>query len=209
LEKGIATFVDKPFATTVRECSAMINLAKKNDAPIFSASILRFDPAFEHFRSRLQEIGEVNFATFAGYGTHPAGLVHTIAATQTMFGAGISTAQVVTMPKQTSVWLDYDNNPRAPKQGVMIHTKMGTRPYTALAASVHGSLKDIHTMPLGDFEYPLGTAVIIRKIKQMVETRRTPEELTDMVEAIAVVEACKKSEATGGKPVQVAEFYKQ
>jgi predicted dehydrogenase len=211
LKKGVATFIDKPFALTVRDCRTLMRLAETNGAPIFSASILRFDPSFQRFRNRIPEVGDVNFATLFGYGTHPAGLVHTVSATQSMFGAGIKTAQVHTSPKQTSVWLGYaDDNPRGPKHGVMIHTKSGARPYTALAATIHGSLGDIHAMPLGDFEYPHGTAEIIRHIQRMVETRQTPAaELADMVEAIAVIEACKKSEAGGGKPVEVREFLNQ
>jgi predicted dehydrogenase len=183
----------------------MVELARKRNTPIFSASILRFEPAFEQFRNRLPEVGDVNFATFGGYGTHPAGLVHTISATQLMFGAGISTTQVMVTPKQTSVWLDYDQNPRAPKHGVMIHTKVGSRPYTALAANVYGSKTDISTLVLGDLQYAWGTAEIIRKVRHMIETRQSPAELSDMIEAIAVIQACKKSESSG-QAVRVAEF---
>lgn len=197
LEKGVPTFVDKPFSDTVAGCRKMIETAKKKNTPLFSASILRFEPDFVKFRNRLPEIDDVNFATFSGYGLDPAGLVHTISATQLMFGCGISTVQVCEMPKQTTVWLDYDNNPRAPKQGVLIHTTMGTRPFTGLAASVFGSRTDIHTLVLGDRQYPHGTAEILRVIHRMLETGQTPSELDDMVEAIAVIQAAKKSQQTG------------
>ena len=205
LEKGIPTYVDKPFADTVANCRKMIDLAKNHGAPIFSASILRFEPAWEQFRDRLPEIGEVNFATFSGYGTHPAGLVHTVSVTQLMFGAGISTVQVMETPKQTAVWLDYDDNPRAPKKGVMIHTEMGNRPFTGLAGSVYGSFTDINKLVLGDRQYPWGTAEIIRKIRRMVETRTTPSELDDMIEAIAVVAAFRES-SSNGQPVKVSNY---
>lgn len=205
LEKGVPTFVDKPFADTVGNCRKMIEMAKQKNTPIFSASILRFEPDFVNFRNRLGEIDDVNFATFSGYGTHPAGLVHTTSVTQLMFGAGISTVQVMKTPKQTAVWLDYDNNPRAPKHGIMIHTEMGRRPLTGLAASVFGSKTDIHTLVLGDPQYPWGTAEIIKMIKRMVETKKTPEELADMVEAIGVIQAAKESEATG-KAVRVEKY---
>ena len=205
LEKGLPTFVDKPFSTTVAGCRTMIELARKNNVPIFSASILRFEPDFVKFRNRLPEIENVNFATFSGYGTHPAGLVHTISVTQLMFGAGISTVQVCQMPKQTTVWLDYDDNPRAPEKGVLIHTEMGQRPFTGLAASVFGSRTDLHTLVLGDRQYPHGTAEIIRIIHRMLETGENPAELDDMVEAIAVIEAAKKSMATGNAE-RVGEF---
>ncbi|MCC7085064.1 MAG: Gfo/Idh/MocA family oxidoreductase [Pirellulales bacterium] len=202
LRKGVPTFVDKPFATTVADCRKLVELADKHKAPIFSASIVRFEPALEQFRNRLPEVGEVNFATVNGYGTHPAGLIHTISAVQLLFGAGIRTVQVMKTPKQISVWLDYQNNPRAPKHGTMIHTEMGERPYTSLAVDAYGSQNDIHTLVLGDFQYPWGTAEIIKIIQRMVQTRRTPPELNDMIEAVAVAEAFKQAEATG-KAVQV------
>lgn len=205
LEKGIPTYVDKPFADTVANCRKMVELAKNRDIPIFSASILRFEPAWEQFRNRLPEIGDVNFATFSGYGTHPAGLVHTVSATQLMFGSGISTVQVMETEKQTAVWLDYDNNPRAPEKGVMIHTEMGERPFTGLAGSVYGSNADINKLVLGDQQYPWGTAEIIRKIQHMVETRTTPSELDDMIEAIAVIEAFRESKSTG-QAAKVADY---
>ena len=81
LEKGVPTYVDKPFADTVVNCRKMIDMATRRRTPIFTASILRLEPAFEQFRSRLPEVGEVNFATFGGYGTAPAGLVHTVSVT--------------------------------------------------------------------------------------------------------------------------------
>lgn len=205
LEKGVATFVDKPFSDTVANCRKMIDLARKNNAPIFSASILRFEPEFERFRDRIQEIGDPMMASFSGYGTHPAGLVHTTSITQLMFGSGISSVQVMHNPKQTAVWLDYDNNPNAPRHGVMIHTQMGDRPLTGLAASVFGSINDIHTLVHGDRQYPHGTAEIIKNIKKMVETGRNPAELDDMVEAIAVIETFKKAQQTG-KVERVEEF---
>jgi len=205
LEKGVATYVDKPFADTVVNCRKMLDLAKQNDTPIFSASILRFQHEFVKFADRIQEIGEVNLATFSGYGTNPAGLVHTTSVTQLMFGSGISTVQVMDNPKQTAVWLDYDDNPKAPKHGVMIHTQMGDRPRTGLAASVFGSLGDIHTLVLGDQQYPHGSAEILKTIKKMVETGQNPVELDDMVEAIAVIETFKKAQKSG-QPERVEQF---
>ena len=108
-------------------------------------------------------------------------------------------------PAQTSVWLGYDDNPRAPKNGVMIHTDVGSRPFTALAATVYGSIDDIHKLVLGDYQYPFGTARIVEMVKTMVETGETPPGLSDMVEAIAVIEAFKKAEQTG-EAVRVSDF---
>jgi len=58
LKKGIPTFVDKPFASTLRDARAMIQLAQKHDAPLFSSSILSVVPAADQFKSRINEILE-------------------------------------------------------------------------------------------------------------------------------------------------------
>lgn len=58
LKKGIPTFVDKPFASTLRDARAIIQLAQKHDAPLFSSSILSVVPAADQFKSRINEILE-------------------------------------------------------------------------------------------------------------------------------------------------------
>ena len=198
LEKGVATFVDKPFAIDLADCRAMIETAQQHNAPIFSASILRFEPFVARFRDRLSEVGEINFASITGGGTEPAGLVHSISFAQHLFGTGICSVQAMVTPKQTTLWLDYENQPRAPRHGVTIHTETGQRRFaSALGASVLGTENDIHTLVPGGFAYPWGTAEIVNTIQRMCESRKNPDELDDMVEAIAVMEAFREAKKTG------------
>ncbi|MCH2116974.1 MAG: Gfo/Idh/MocA family oxidoreductase [Pirellulales bacterium] len=206
LEKGVPTFIDKPLAFTVGECRQLIELAARKKAPLFSASILRFEPTVARFRNRIPEVGQLNFATLNGAGTAPAGLIHTISATQHLFGTGVSTVEVMSTAKQTSVWLDYDNNPRAPANGVMIHADTGTRCFPgAIGISLIGTEDDIDLRNLGSHQYPWGAAEIVRRIQQMLVTGKNPAELDDMVEGIATLEAFRAAQATG-KPARVADF---
>ena len=206
LKKGVATFVDKPFASTVAQCRTLVDAAAQNGAPIFSATILRFEPAVAAFRDRILSAGEVNYANITGAGDGPEGLVHSIGLVQHLFGGGISTVQVLANPKQTAIWLDYDQNPNAPQHGVMIHTQTGTRRFpSALGASVIGTRDDIHTLIPGGYAYPWGTAEIIKVIKQMLKSRQSPAELGDMIEGIAVMEAFRESRSSG-RAVRVADF---
>ena len=55
--------------------TAILELGRKHNAPVYSQSICRVEPAFVRFRDRLPEIGVANFAVLHGYGTAPAGLV--------------------------------------------------------------------------------------------------------------------------------------
>jgi hypothetical protein len=61
---------------------------------------------------------------------------------------------------------------------------------------VFGAITDIHKTVLGDFQYPWGSARILEIIKQMVQSRKTPAELEDMIEAIAVIEAFREARST-------------
>lgn len=45
LKKGIPTFVDKPFALTLKDALQIVRVAKENNAPLFNASILSHVPA--------------------------------------------------------------------------------------------------------------------------------------------------------------------
>jgi len=203
LEKGVPTFIDKPLAYTVAECRKLLEAAGTSGAPLFSASILRFEPTVARFRDRISEVGAVNFASISGRGEAPAGMVHWISTVQHLFGAGIRTVQVMKNPKQTAVWLDYDNNPNAPEHGTMIHAHTGVRRFpSAVGASILGSRDDIHILVPGGYVYGEGAGEVLKKVQRMLQTRESPAELADMIEAIAVMEAIRKAENASG-PVQV------
>ncbi|HUT75077.1 MAG TPA: Gfo/Idh/MocA family oxidoreductase [Armatimonadota bacterium] len=57
LERCIPTFVDKPFALTLQDARAMVDLACKHHAPLYSASILSEVVAADSFKRRFDEIG--------------------------------------------------------------------------------------------------------------------------------------------------------
>jgi len=207
LKKGVATFVDKPFADTVADARHILEIARKHQAPVFSLSILRVEPVLAQFRSRIPEVGEVNFATLHGYKTHPAGLMHTVSAIQHLFGPGIETVRVLTAPNQTSIFFDYGGKAGAPKHGIMLNTHVGVRPGGAMSMSILGTQGEIHGIVPGDRQYVDGTAEIIRMIKQMVATRQTPAIMEQVVETVAVIEAFRKAQSTGAV-VRVDEFLK-
>ncbi len=102
-------------------------------------------------------------------------------------------------PKQTAVWLDYDNNPGAPEHGIMIHAHTGERRYpSAVGVSILGSRDDIHLLVPGGYVYGWGAGEIVKVIQKMLQTRESPAELQDMIEAIGVMEAIRKAENTDG-----------
>lgn len=196
LRKGVPTFIDKPFADTVENVRTILQLAKAHAAPIFSASILRFDQSVARFRNRLPEVGTVNFATIVGYGTHPAGVVHTLSTVQHLFGNGLSKVQVMQAENHTAYHVSYGllaGKENRPLHGIMVNCDAGARPDTALAASVYGSETDIHMLTLGDYAFPYGTNIIIEHIRKMVQTKKTPSEMNEMLEVTMAIDAFNRS----------------
>jgi len=57
IKKRIPTFVDKPFALTLKDAKKIVALAKKHRTPIYNSSILSEVPAADSFRRRFDEIG--------------------------------------------------------------------------------------------------------------------------------------------------------
>ena len=107
--------------------------------------------------------------------------------------------------KHTSYHLEYGDREDRPPFGVMINCDVGTRPFTALSMSVYGTRDDIHTLMLGDYIYPNGTAKIIKMIARMVRTRQVPTLMDEVIESIAVIDAFKEAKETG-RCVKVADY---
>jgi virulence factor len=57
LEAGIPTWIDKPFACSVRDADAIVNLATKKNVPLFSASSLRYAPEIVEVLKSREELG--------------------------------------------------------------------------------------------------------------------------------------------------------
>jgi len=72
LEAGIPTFVDKPFACSLKDAMEMAELARRKDVPIFSSSSLRYALEVVEVREKAEEFGEVLGAhAWSPAPTHP------------------------------------------------------------------------------------------------------------------------------------------
>ena len=211
LVKGVPTYVDKPMAYTFADVQAMLDLSVKHDAPLYSMSILGALPAAVRFRSRLPEVGRLQFGAVRGGGTALAGIVHAIMLATHVFGPGVRTVHQTGDEPFEVIQLSWSDLSDGPPCGVTINTNIGAVPHCALYASAYGDKGAIHSPQLGDFEFPFGAAAILRTVKQMVKKRQTPEALLAMVEGITIAEAARLSkkldravcvdEVTGSEPV--------
>jgi len=198
IEKGVPTFIDKPLAYDLADAQAIVADAKKHDTPILSLSILRVLPAGVQFGARLPEVGRVEFGTIRGGGNKLSGHIHAISLAQNVFGAGgVESVQALGQEKQIHVHLNYRDEERWPRNGVMINSDNGASFHSAFYASAYGPLGAAQSGGLGDFQFPAGTAVILEHCKEMVKTRRPPVPYAEILENIAVAAASREAQNTG------------
>lgn len=197
LKKGVATFIDKPFAYTLKDAYKMLRLADKHSAPLMSLSMMRTAPAVMQFRNRLPETGGCKFGSIYGGGTALAGLYHSIALTQGVFGVGIHSVQAMAGPRQTLVHLDYGDRKDRPEHGVTINCHVGTPFHSAFYLSAHGPKTKINSEDIGDWVNPDSAGEVLKRIKRMVRTGKPTEPASDMVEQVAVAEAFRQALDTG------------
>lgn len=200
LEKGVATFIDKPFASNYKDALAIQELARQNNAPVMSLSILQTNPETSRIKTRLDEVGGVDFGAVTAFNTHPATLIHGISIAHHIFGTGIQAVSAMVTPKHTSFHLDYGSASKdgnRPEHGVVIQCGVSPFRFSQMFVSAYGPKGAIQGRAMNDFDASEGSAIILEHIRDMVQTR-TPHVLgNEMLEAIAVMDAAKQAEATG------------
>ncbi|MEN8229398.1 MAG: Gfo/Idh/MocA family oxidoreductase [Bacteroidota bacterium] len=199
LKKGIATFVDKPFAHRMEDVEALLELAEENDAPIMSLSILQTLPETREFADRLDELEKVHFGTIQGGGTSRAGLIHTISIALAVYGPDVASVRALVSPGHTSIHLNWGSQPNRPGKGVMINCDVGTTWFGTIHMSAYGTggRGSIHSQGVGDWDYPRGSAEILRLVKKMVETGEPQGPINQMIEAVAIADAAEAAIKAG------------
>jgi len=203
LEKGVATFVDKPMAFDLADARQLVATAAGHGAPLASISILRAVPDATRFSHRLEEVGALQFGTVQGGGMSLAGQIHTISLAQHIFGNGIAGVRAMGDDGPSTIHLDYGGRDDRPVQGVTLSCDVGAVWHCAFHASAYGPAGAIHSPPMGDFVFPFGAAEILRQVREMVRSGRPPALAKDMLEAVAVAQAARQSHRTGQRvPVE-------
>lgn len=204
LQKGVATFIDKPFARCSRDVKLIKEMAYAAGTPVMSLSILQTNPATARITTRLDELGNVDFGSITCGVIEPAALIHAISVMHHVFGTGIRSVNSMVAPKNTTIHLNYGDRSDRPNHGVVIHVGVSAFRFTEMFVCAYGPDGAVQASAMDDFNASEGSAIILEHIKDMVRTRK-PHPLGDeMVEAISVMDAINESLSTG-KPVIVQE----
>lgn len=208
IEKGVPTFVDKPFASDIKDAMTIVELARKRRTPVLSLSILRNVPEATHFRRRLPEVGNLAFGLTRGGGTHMAGHIHAISLAQHVFGNGVESVEAMGQNELGFVHLDYGGRKGRPSHGVTLNCDTGTTWHCSMFVSAYGSEGAIHSGPIGDFVFPKGAAINLGLAKKMVRTGKSPVPDDDMLENIAVATAARRAQVSG-RTVRLSDVWER
>ena len=209
LEKGVATFIDRPLSATVKDARAILTLAKKHKAPLLSCSHMEMLPHAAWFKARYREIGPVEVGNVQGHGPNPADIADGIALAMYLFGddfAGrVDTVQSMGTWPLELLHLRYGSDPEGRVLQALVVNSHTSATRNAFAASAYSHRTPIYVDDLNSFVQPEGGLAVMNAIKKMLKTGNSPISPEAMIEPIAVTEAGRKSH-NRAKPLAIAKL---
>jgi predicted dehydrogenase len=204
LMKGVPTFVDKPFAYTVKDAKEMLKLSGKYGAPVMSSSILYMLPEAIAFGKQLQTIDPVEFGSVKGFGGSLAGIIHGVSLAQRVFGGGVKSVECMGQTECAHILLNYGGKEDRPKAGVVVSNDSGGTWHASMYAHAYSSKGETHSARINDFTFPQGAKAILEAIKTMVRTGKTLIPHQIMLEGIAIAEVARIAQKRR-RPVLLSE----
>lgn len=199
LQKGMPTYVDKPFACSLADAKALARVAMEKHIPLMSSSSLRYAPEVVAAAAGKGPAGAIiGVSTYGPAPTHPRnpGLfhygIHPVEMLFTLMGAGCKRVTCLSEPGAdvvTGVWSD---GRVASVRGI----RAGKQDY---GFTVFGE-KGVQTLGVSTkYIY----RELLKKIVGMFETRQIPIDLRETLEIVAFIAAARLSAEAGGTPVEI------
>ena len=199
IEKGMPTYVDKPFACSLKDARALVHAAEMKHVPLMSSSSLRYAPEVVAAKGGKGSTGEViGVSTYGPAPLHPRnpGLfhygIHPTEMLFTLMGPGctrVSCLSTKGAEVATGIWSD---GRVASLRGI----RAGASAY---GFTLFGS-KGVATQGVStQFIY----RELLKQIVSLFETRQLPIDLRETLEIVAFIEAAKTSADAGGTRVEI------
>lgn len=199
LERGMPTYVDKPFACSLDDARALVRTAEVKHVPLMSTSSLRYAPEVVAAQGGRGPTGAVvGVSTYGPAPTHPRnpGLfhygIHPTEMLYTLMGPGCTrlTCMGTTGAEVTTgVWSDG-------RLGSVRGLRAGASAY---GFTLFGS-KGVATQGVStQYIY----RELLKRIVALFATRQPPIDLRETLEIVAFIEAARRSADAGGAPVEI------
>ena len=196
LKKGVATFIDRPFAESTEDARAMVNLANEHDAPLLSCSHMSMLPQAAHFKRRMAEIDVVRRGTVIGHGPESGAMADSLALAMNLFGSGVRAVESMGAWPMELLHLRYDDQERKAGWDILVTNTAFQAARSAIFAYANG-VGEIHFDEANDFNFPEGGRAVMEALKEMVRSGASPMSWDDMVVAVAIAEKAREVHNTG------------
>jgi virulence factor len=199
LEKGMPTYVDKPFACSLADAKAMFEVANRKHIPLMSSSSLRYAPEVVAARDKDSKTGAIEGVfTYGPAPTHPRnpGLfhygIHPVEMLFTLMGPGCKRLTDLSEPGGEVVTGEWSDGRVASVRGIRKgRADYGFTIFGEKAVATQGvSTKYIYRE-------------LLQQIVKMFETRELPIEPRETLEIVAFIEAARTSADQGGSAVEL------
>lgn len=202
LEAGMPVFIDKPFACSMRDALLMADIAKKNGAPLFSSSSLRYALEVQKVNEATNSWGKVITAiAFSPAPIHPRnpGLfhygIHGVEILFALMGKGCRRVRCVHRDEGEVVVGEWEDG------------RIGT---------MHGIRKGVHAYGFTVIcENQAWTTTVdtryiyrelLKQVVRMFQTGEPPLDISETLQIVAFIEGARQSAEQGGLPVDLPTF---
>lgn len=202
LEAGIPTFVDKPFACSVSEAQAMIDLAQQHQTILFNSSALRFCREVKESALKNQQLGKTNGAITYGPAKRETGNpglfhygIHSVELLFELLGSGCETVSTTWSEEAeivTGVWADG-------RIGTVRGNRTGVTSYGFVAYCDDGVVSETVSTR---FAY----RNLCREIVRSFETGTPSVSHQANLDVVRFVTASLQSEQSNGQPVSLQDL---
>lgn len=197
LQRGLATYVDKPLTCDLAQARQLLAEARKGNARCYSASSLRFAVEIERLdRAALGALQAVDAFGPGELNPSMAGLffygVHTIEMVDAIWGPGVQRVRATTADARDVLEMEY-------RDGRSAHLRMERLGCYDFGATVHGQ------KALAQFKVDFSDVYnrLVAGMTRFFEGGPAPAALRDIVENVAVMECGNLSMARGGAWIDV------
>jgi predicted dehydrogenase len=184
----VPTYIDKPLANNLAEAKEIVALAEANGTPLTCASGLRYVPEVANFHARAAEIGRIRSGMVTGpgelfyYGIHAAELLHAL------FGAGIAWVSNAGDDEKDLGTVGYADG----RTIILQIVRFGGHGWEFCYYS--DRVWDRVPVIISGWSFYRG---VVEQAVQLVATGRGGPSHDEMIEVIAILEAMRRSAATG------------
>lgn len=206
LEQGIPTFVDKPFAATLRDAKAMIRLAEEHGAPIMSASLLSLTDQVPQMLRRAGEIGPMMTGVVKGCNgwltrSGLEGISHGVAMALATFGHGPDWVECIGELPQEIILMHYPDGRK-----IIVLNMDGECFGGPFVVEVWGrrdpkintpTRTNLQSRGIGDPEFLTIGPKIAKLFKKMVRTRKPPIPYDKILEWVRIIAAAGRAQRSG------------